>query len=152
FADGWVEYAGAATVILEAFRLARAAGVTTFFDPGPGNPAIDNHWHQEAAGLASVLLATEDEAERLSGLDDPVASARRLLANGSSLVVVKRSSAGCLLVTAEAVEISPGFPVEARDVTGAGDSLNAAVIYGYLKGLSLPALGILANATGAAKV
>lgn len=152
FADGWVEYAAAATVILEAFRLARAAGVPTFFDPGPGNPAIDSSWHREAAALATVLLATEAEARRLSGLDDPLASARKLLANGSSLVVIKRSAAGCLLVTADAVEISPGFPVVARDATGAGDSLDAAVIYGYLQNLPLPALGTLANATGAAKV
>ena len=152
FADGWVEYTGAAALILEAFRLARAAGVPTFFDPGPGNPAIDNSWHRETAALATVLLATEAEARRLSGLADPLASARKLLANGSSLVVIKRSAAGCLLVTAEAVEISPGFPVEARDATGAGDSLDAAVVYGYLEGLSLPALGTLANATGAAKV
>jgi len=152
FADGWVEYAGAAILVLEAFRLARAAGVPTFFDPGPGNPAIDNGWHLEAAALATVLLATEAEAGRLSGLADPVASARKLLANGSSLAVIKRGAAGCLLVTPEAVEISPGFPVEARDATGAGDSLDAAVVYGYLQGLSLPALGTLANATGAAKV
>ena len=152
FADGWVEYTGAATLILEAFHLARAAGVPTFIDPGPGNPAIDNSWHLETAALATVLLVTEAEAGRLSGLADPLASARKLLANGPSLVVIKRSAAGCLLVTAQAVEISPGFPVEARDATGAGDSLDAAIIYGYLEGLSLPALGTLANATGAAKV
>jgi sugar/nucleoside kinase (ribokinase family) len=56
------------------------------------------------------------------------------------------------LVSAEAHELSPGFPVEAVDATGAGDSLDAAVLYGYLRGLSLPALGALGNATGAAKV
>jgi sugar/nucleoside kinase (ribokinase family) len=50
------------------------------------------------------------------------------------------------------LEIAPGYPVEARDATGAGDSFDGAVIYGYLKGLDLPALGTLANATGAAKV
>jgi sugar/nucleoside kinase (ribokinase family) len=152
FADGWVEHDAAPAILLEAFRLARAAAVPTFFDPGPGNPAVDNTWQVEMARLATVLLATEEEAGRLTGLADPLASARALLANGSELVVIKRSAAGCLLLTAEEVGISPGFPVEARDATGAGDSLNAAVIYGYLQGLSLPELGTLANATGAAKV
>lgn len=152
YADGWVEHTGGRDIILEAFRLAHAAGVPTFFDPGPGNPALDNTWHCEVAALATVLLATDEEATRLSGLEDPLASARALLANGAQLVVIKRGEAGCLLLTRNAMHISPGFPVEARDTTGAGDSLAGAVIYGYLKGLSLAALGTLANATGAAKV
>lgn len=152
FADGWVEYEAAAVLIQTAFRLARASGIPTFFDPGPGNPAIDNGWHIEAASLATVLLATEEEAERLTGTADPLTAAQALLANGSELVVVKRSAAGCLLVTSTAVELSPGFPVTARDATGAGDSLDAAIIYGYLRDLPLAELGMLGNATGAAKV
>ncbi len=152
YADGWVEHTGGRDIILEAFRLARQAGVPTFFDPGPGNPALDNTWHCQAAALATVLLATDDESSRLSGIEDPLTSARALLANGSQLVVIKRGEAGCLLLTAQEMTISPGFPVEARDTTGAGDSLAGAVIYGYLRGLPLAALGTLANATGAAKV
>lgn len=152
YADGWVEHIGGRDMILEAFRLANAAGAPAFFDPGPGNPAMDNAWHTEAAALATALLATDEEAGRLSGMDDPVASAWALLANGAQLVVIKRGEAGCLLLTQSEMEISPGFPVEARDATGAGDSLAGAVIYGYLKGLPLTALGTLANATGAAKV
>lgn len=152
YADGWVEHSGGRDIILEAFRLAHAAGVPTFFDPGPGNPALDNAWHCEVAALTTVLLATDDEASRLSGIEDPLTSARALLANGSQLVVIKRGEAGCLLLTREEMHISPGFPVEARDTTGAGDSLAGAVIYGYLRRLPLVALGTLANATGAAKV
>lgn len=152
FADGWIDYQGGATLILDAFRFARAANIPIFFDPGPGNPALDNMWHNEAVALATVLLATEEEAQRLSNQADPLSAAQSLLASGPELVVVKRSAAGCLLLTAEATEISPGFPVQAVDATGAGDSLDAAVIYGYLQDLPLPALGLLANATGAAKV
>lgn len=152
FADGWIDYPGGATLILEAFRFARTSNTPVFFDPGPGNPALDNDWHREAAALATVLLATEEEAQRLSDQADPLAAAHSLLATGPALVVVKRSAAGCLLVTTETSEISPGFPVQAVDATGAGDSLDAAVIYGYLQGLALPELGQLANATGAAKV
>ncbi|MCI0397206.1 MAG: carbohydrate kinase family protein [Chloroflexi bacterium] len=152
FADGWVEYAVGATIILEGLQLAHNAGVPTFFDPGPGNPTLDNNWHLAAAAVATILLATEEEAHRLTGLADPAASARALLDNGSELVVVKRGAAGCLLVTRTALEVALAFPVQAVDATGAGDSLAGAVIYGYLQGLSLPALGLLANATGAAKV
>ncbi len=152
FADGWAEHDGVPPIILEGMRQARQAGVPTFFDPGPGNPAIDRGWLSEAAALAEVLLATEDEARSLTGRRDPMASARELLSRGPKLVVLKRDVAGCVLITGEEVRIAPGLPVEARDATGAGDSLDAALIYGYLHGLPLADLGTLANATGAAKV
>ena len=152
YADGWVDQSGEADIILEGLREAHAANVPSFFDPGPGNPKIDNTWHTEAASIATVLLATEEEARRLSGENDPVNSARELLARGSSLVVIKRGMAGCFLLTEKDLHIAPGLPVAALDATGAGDSLAAAVIYGYLNEFGLQALGDQANATGAAKV
>jgi sugar/nucleoside kinase (ribokinase family) len=152
YADGWVDQAGETDIILEAFRVAREADVPSFFDPGPGNPKIDNTWHVEAAGLSTVLLATEEEARRLSGEADPVNSARALMSRGSRLVVIKRGMAGCFLLTKDDLHIAPGLPVVALDATGAGDSLAAAVMYGYLHQFDLQALGDLGNATGAAKV
>lgn len=152
YADGWVDQPGEADIVMEGLRVARQANVPTFFDPGPGNPKVDNTWHTEAAAIATVLLATEEEARRLSGENDPVNSARVLLARGSRLVVIKRGMAGCFLLTEDDLHIAPGLPVVALDATGAGDSLAAAVIYGYLNQFELQALGDLANATGAAKV
>ncbi len=152
FVDGWVDYQEASGVILGGLRSAREGEVPSFFDPGPGNPAVDNAWHTEAAALATVLIATEEEARALSGITDPFASAEALLSRGPQLVVVKRGVAGCLLVRRDGFNVAPGMPVEARDATGAGDALDAAVIYGFLRHLSLENLGALANATGAAKV
>lgn len=152
YSDGWAEHDGIIGLVLAGFEVAADAGVPIFFDPGPGNPELDNGWHRTAARLATILLATEGEAERMSGLSDPVASARALLTDEEQLVIVKRGVAGCMLVTTTELEIVPGFPVEAVDATGAGDSFAAATIYGYLNGLPLKALGTLANATGAAKV
>jgi sugar/nucleoside kinase (ribokinase family) len=152
FADGWAESNGIIRLVLETFRHAAEAAVPLFFDPGPGNPDVDNAWHSEAASLSTVVLATEEEAGRITGRSDAVSAARELLANGPELVIIKRGVAGCLLVSADDLEIAPGFPVEARDATGAGDSFAAAIIFGYLRGLPLRALGTLANATGAAKV
>jgi len=152
FADGWVDDDGIPGLILEGMRVAAAAGVPCFFDPGPGNPLHDLSWHREAGALARVLLATEEEAVRLGGLADPFESARELLRRGSKMVMLKRGAAGCAILRGEEMQVSPGFPVESRDATGAGDSLDAAVIYGFLRGLSLEELGALANAAGAAKV
>ncbi|MCO5185594.1 MAG: carbohydrate kinase family protein [Anaerolineae bacterium] len=152
FSDGWVEHDDAPSMILEAFHLAREAGVPVFFDPGPGNPRIDNTWHQEAAFLATIVVGTEEEVRRLSDKDDPLTSTRSLLGENTRLVAVKRGGAGSMLVTEQECEITAGFPVIFRDATGAGDSFDGAIIYGYLKGLPLSNLGVLANATGAAKV
>lgn len=152
YTDGWVDQADEVNIIMEALRVAHEAGVPSFFDPGPGNPKIDNRWHVEAAALATVLLATEEEARRLSGEVDPVNSARKLLDGGCRLVVIKRGMAGCFLLTTDKLHIAPGLPVNALDATGAGDSLGAAVMYGYLNRFDLEKMGDLGNATGAAKV
>jgi sugar/nucleoside kinase (ribokinase family) len=60
--------------------------------------------------------------------------------------------AGSFLLTEDELHIAPGLPVVARDATGAGDSLAAAMIYGYLNRFSLQEMGDVGNATGAAKV
>lgn len=152
FADGWAETPGVVAIVMEAFREAAAAGMPIFFDPGPGNPALDNAWHKEAAALATVVLANEKEAIRLTGQGDALAAGQALVKDGPKLAVVKRDVAGALLISEHEFEIAAGYPVPAVDATGAGDSLAAGIIYGYLKGLPLPALGVLANAIGAAKV
>ena len=152
FADGWAENEGIANLVLEAFREAAAAGIPTFFDPGPGNPAIDNSWHKEVVQLAQVVLANEREAVGLTGAADALTAGQALIASGVKLAVVKRDVAGCLLVTKDRFELAPGYPVPVVDATGAGDSLAAGIIFGHLNDLSLPSLGVLANAIGAAKV
>jgi ribokinase len=152
FADGWIEYEAMAGVILDALQTIREAGGKTFFDPGPGNPRQDNAWHCEAAALSTVVLLTESELARLTGEGDSQAGARLLLDNGSTMVVVKRGPDGLVIFTdGDTVDV-PGLPLKAVDATGAGDSLAGSVIYGLLNGLSLEALGTLANATGNAKV
>ncbi len=152
FADGWVDDDRTPGLILEGMRLAAGAGVPCFFDPGPGNPLHDLSWHREVGMLARVVLATEEEAFRLSALVDPFESARELLRRGAEMVVLKRGAAGCAILRGEELHVSPGFRVESRDTTGAGDSLDAAVIYAFLRGLRLEDMGTLANAVGAAKV
>jgi sugar/nucleoside kinase (ribokinase family) len=152
FADGWAENEGIGNLVWEAFREASAAGIPSFFDPGPGNPAVDNGWHKEVARLASVVLANEKEAMRLTGATDALSAGQALISKGAKLAVVKRDVAGCLLVTRDKFEIAPGYPVQAIDATGAGDSLAAGIIFGYLAELPLASLGVLANAIGAAKV
>lgn len=152
FADGWIEHEAVGDIILEAFQEAKEANVPVFFDPGPMNPAMDNDWGYKAIELTDVILVNEEEAKRLAGVENAGEAAKKLMASGPQLVVLKRGGRGITLLTPERTHHTNAFPVEVLDKTGAGDSVTGAILYGYLKGLSLEKQGLLANAVGAAKV
>lgn len=149
FADGWVEHRSGGQMLLTAFTIASSAGVPVFFDPGPGNPRVDNDWQRAALSRTDVLLLNEAEARRLAGNHDPAAA---LLEHGPQLVMIKRGGAGVLAADRHQQLSLDAYPVQVLDSTGAGDSFDAAVIYGHLRGLPLRESAKLANATGAAKV
>lgn len=152
FVDGWADHEQVGRMVMDALEHAAEAGIPSFFDPGPGNPEFDNRWHVRAARLATVVMATEAEADRLTGHDTGADAARALLQWGCDLAVVKRGPGGCLLAKGEELHLSPSFPVQVVDTTGAGDGVDAAVVYGFLSDMPLEDLGVLANAVGAAKV
>jgi ribokinase len=152
FADGWAEHPGVPKTILAGFEVAKAAGVPVFFDPGPGNPEIPEDWILDAIRLTDVLLVNQEEANRFGSSPDPDQATRALLALGPEMVVLKLGPEGNTIYAGEEVHHSPGFDVVAVDQTGAGDSVTGAIIYGWLNRFNIGKLGILANATGAAKV
>lgn len=152
FADGWAEYEETPAMLLAGFDAAREAGVPSFFDPGPGNPDIDNKWQLEAISKSTVVLMNRREAKRLTNLDDDEDVVKTLQHLGAELILLKRGEQGLLAARgAERIQ-APGLDVEAKDATGAGDSVAGAMIYGVLHELPLQKLAVLANATGAAKV
>lgn len=152
FADGWAENRDVPAMVLQGFRLARTAGVPVYFDPGPGNPEVDSAWIQEAVALSRVLLLNRSEAISLVGDLKDTRLVSTLLAMGPEWVVLKRGSEGLILAHGKEQIDAPGFSVEVKDTTGAGDSVTGAIMYGILKGLALEKLAVLAAATGAAKV
>ena len=152
YADGWAEHPSVPAILLAAFARAAQAGITVYFDPGPGNPDLPDDWMMDAITHTRVLLVNEAEALRLSGRTEIDAAATDFLNKGPALVVVKRGALGCILYRAgERVEV-PGLTVSVGDQTGAGDRLSAAVIHASLNGYALEDTGLLGNATGAAKV
>jgi sugar/nucleoside kinase (ribokinase family) len=152
FADGWAEHDYVPAMLLRGFALAKEAGVPVYFDPGPGNPDVDNGWWSQAIELASVVLLNRPEARRITSTEDEAGMIAGLMEMGAEVVLLKRGAGGLLLARGDERELVDGFKVNARDATGAGDSLAGAVLYGMQRELSLRELGLLANATGAAKV
>jgi ribokinase len=88
------------------------------------------------------------EARALLGEAEPQAAASVLLRVGVRLAAVKLGAQGCLLADAASAHRIPAFPVDVLDTTGAGDAFTAGLIFGRMRGLSLPATGTLANALG----
>jgi sulfofructose kinase len=81
-----------------------------------------------------------------------VVAARRLLDYGPEVVVVTSGSDGALAVTAHEAAYVPGWKVEVRDTTGAGDTFNAAFLAGTLRREPLEHRLRFANAAAAIAV
>ena len=79
-----------------------------------------------------VLFLDEGEARGFAGEVNLVKAARRIMALGPAVVVVKRGEHGVLLLHGQSVFAAPAFPLEdVVDPTGAGDSF-AGGFLGYL--------------------
>ncbi len=118
-------------------ELGRKYGAMTILNPAPGQTV-------EPSLLANVDVLTPNESETriLLGLppDDPTPTldlAGRLLELGVDRIVVTRGEEGAIIVTASETEEIAAVPVEALDVTGAGDSFNAALAVALCEGHSL---------------
>ncbi len=127
---------------------------------------------RSALRLVDVVLGTEDEINaamltdssqislthsqvsdaRVSG--DVDAAIQTLLTLGPRVLVQKRGAAGTTVHLAEdgkgskQIEV-PGFPVEVRNILGAGDAFASGVLYGIVQGWDWYKTVRLANACGA---
>jgi ribokinase len=138
--------------VLEAFRLARAAGVRTVLNPAPAAPLPD-----ELLRLTDVGVPNEPELEALTGqpaasLEQIEAAARVLASRGPKALVVTLGERGALVVEGGEVEHVPAVPVRAVDPTGAGDAFIGALGVALASGLPLRAAARRANAVAALSV
>lgn len=127
-----------ATALALAER-ARAAGVPVSVDPGRRTGARDD---SPVLAHADVVLLNAAEADRLCGPDGGLSGA-------DATVVVTRGAAGAEARTPETVVRHPGYGVEARDPTGAGDAFAAGFLLVRGSGGSLREALAVGNACGA---
>jgi sugar/nucleoside kinase (ribokinase family) len=136
--------------LADLFAAARAQGITTSLDTGWDPRGI---WMSRALrdtlAQTDVFLPNESEFTAIGDSADPDRAARTLLATGVGRIAVKRGAAGATLYTREGVVTAPGFPVQAIDTTGAGDSFNGGFLAGCLAGLPPENCLRLGNACGA---
>ncbi|MEA2450780.1 MAG: hypothetical protein QOG63_2712 [Thermoleophilaceae bacterium] len=117
----------------EILRRARAAGTVTTSD------ILADGWPELLDMLAPAmehvdyLFPNEDQAVKLTGVDDPIDAARALVSRGVGCVAMTRGAAGSAIVTGDGVELVPAFETDVVDTTGCGD----AFVAGFIRGLSL---------------
>ena len=138
--------------VLEAFRVARAAGVRTVLNPAPAAELPD-----ELLRLADVCVPNESELEALTGqpvatLEQAKAAARSLARRGPGALVVTLGERGALILERDMGEHVPAVPVQAVDPTGAGDAFIGALGVSLAAGLPLRAAVRRANAVAAQSV
>ena len=117
-------------ISVEALRIAKAAGVTTIFNPAPARAELPADLYQ----LSDIFCPNETETELLLGTsiqtqDDAVSAARDLLARGPKTVILTLGERGSLLVTPDHIELVPAERVKAVDTTGAGDAFIGSLAY-----------------------
>lgn len=134
---------------LRALKIARCHGLTVTLDPGLSNSPAVLHDVRTRLPQVNLILPNLSEAQQLSGFNAPDQCAHALLDGGVGAVGLKLGRDGCLVGGADHLVRVPGFAIDARDSTGAGDSFAAGLIAGILKGLNWPAAALLGNAMGA---
>lgn len=137
---------------LEAMAAAEAAKIPIFFDPGPEIGLMSTAWLKRMLQSDVVLLTYEEAQLIVQEPLEPAAMAERIHQMGAKLVVLKLGAEGMIGQTATETIYEPGIAVDVVDLTGAGDSVAAAVVVSYLEKQPLQKLLRLANATGAAAV
>ena len=123
--------------VSEALKLGKAAGAITICNPAPArrtDPALFS--------LVDILTPNAGEARLLLGLapDDPRPTAelaRGLLDYGVGTVVATLGAEGALVVDEASTTHIPALRIDAVDVTGAGDSFNAALAVFLGAGMSV---------------
>jgi fructokinase len=124
-----------------AVAVAREAGTLVSYDPNLRLPL----WTSPDAAadairsllpLADVVKVSDEELRFLTGRDDD-AAARSLWHEGLQLLLVTRGAEGVTYLLRDGAGSVPGFEVDTRDTTGAGDAFDAAVLAALVESPSL---------------
>jgi pseudouridine kinase len=120
------------------FRLASRYGVPVCADPTSRNlaqrlcPYLDRlHIATPNPAEAEVLLGQGP----IAGRNDAIAAAKQLVARGVEIAVITLAEMGVCYATSNESGHVPALDIDVVDLTGAGDALTAAVIFGLLEGM-----------------
>lgn len=144
-------------VLLNALEDARIAGVCVAFDPNYRSHLWEHgqqarYWHDRAAAVSDLVLATESDIEALYG---PVVSSHiinSLTDLGVSELVIKNGPDSATLWHDGRTDRVPAYRAQVRDTTGAGDSFNGAYIAARIAGKNVKDAALLGHRIAAQAV
>jgi sugar/nucleoside kinase (ribokinase family) len=113
---------------IQAARWAREAGIPVMLDAEKVKEGTD-----ELLRHVDILISDSTFPKSMTGRDDIRENLEKLHSLGPSFVCVTLGKEGSLSLYDGAVVKSPGFTVECKDTTGAGDVFHGAFIYGMLQ-------------------
>ena len=99
--------------------------------------------------FVDVFLPNDEEAQHLTGEEDPRRQAEAFLRAGCATVVITRGGRGALLMDQTQVIEAPAFDVTLVDSSGAGDAFAGGFIAGMMMGLDQAETLRFASAIGA---
>lgn len=129
-----------------AMALAKKNNVKVAFtasDPFLVNMIRDEIW-ELIRGPVDLFFCNEEEAQSLTGLEDPIACAAKIHESAENVAMTLGPNGSILMHGGEAISIE-GVKVNAIDTTGAGDMYAGGVLYGITNGLSWKQAGHLAS-------
>lgn len=123
---------------IAAVRSAVESGVTVSFDPN----YRDSLWRSRTAAEAAVrevlpyvdiVKCSEEETGLLTGEEDSLSAAEKLVADGKKIVIVTLGKRGALVRNREGYRLVPAFSGNVVDTTGAGDSFMGGFLAGLVR-------------------
>lgn len=135
-----------------AAKVAQEAGTRVVLNPAPAQPLSD-----DLLQLIDMITPNETEAELLTGVKvEDTASAQKaadvLHAKGIKQVMITLGSQGVWISNEGKGQQVPGFRVDAKDTTAAGDTFNGALLTGLQEGKALDDAIRFAHAAAAISV
>ncbi|MFC8501843.1 PfkB family carbohydrate kinase [Pedococcus sp. NPDC057267] len=131
-----------------------ADGVLVVLDPGAAFGELGAPLQQRVLDRTAVWTSNAEEAEQLTRFADPaksVAAVAERLADGT-VAVVRDGARGCHLRLDGRTEALPGYPQEAVDTNGAGDTHTGVLVAEVSRGTDWVTAARRANAAGAITV
>lgn len=116
---------------LEIVSMAKRSGMTVFVDT-----SFPSNIPEEAYSYMDYISPNLRELTGITGLNDPLKGAKKLINKGVETVIVKMGKEGVLIVGEKYYEHIEALDTKVVDTTGAGDAFDACFILGKIKGLS----------------
>lgn len=136
----------------DAILQAKAFSIPVYLDVGPQMAKVAEEDVDWLIFHSDIIFVTADEIHLVAKTDDIDAGVEKLLAEDTTLVVVKQGSSGCSVYNKGGKIEVPGYQANVIDTVGAGDCFDAAFLAAHINRYSLEDCAKFANAMGAAVV